>query len=136
MKVLHTLRPCTEQSLKAPCFKLKVQFYTPVKALVIILRRSRRDQGWTQRGCLRGGTSSQRLEPSCASREWGEVLGGGGGGTLIFSYIRRLRLRLFFLGGVKILNFNNFEGFQKNDILLGMKILWIILAVTTKLGYI
>ena len=45
------------------------------------------------------------------------------GGTLIFSYIRRLRL--FLEGGGKILNFDIFGGFQKNDILLGMKILWI-----------
>ena len=46
--------------------------------------------------------------------------GGGGGGTMIFSYIRRLRGV-----GVKILNFDIFGGFQKNDIIFGMKILWI-----------
>ena len=37
--------------------------------------------------------------------------GGGGGGTLIFSYIR---LGSFFW--FKILNFNIFWGFQKNNI--------------------
>ena len=41
--------------------------------------------------------------------------GGGGGGTLIFLYIRRLGL--FF--GVKILNFNIFGGFQKNEYFFG-----------------
>ena len=40
---------------------------------------------------------------------------GGGGGTLIFSYIRRLGS--FF--GVKILNSNIFGGFQKNKYFLG-----------------
>ena len=42
--------------------------------------------------------------------------GGGGGGTLIFSHIRRLGL--FF--GFKILNFNIFGGFQKNEYFLGV----------------
>ena len=46
---------------------------------------------------------------------------GGGGGTLIFSCIRRLGS--FFL--VKILNFNIFWVFRKIDIFLGVKILWI-----------
>ena len=41
-----------------------------------------------------------------------------GGGTLIFSYIRRLGP--FFLGGVKILNFNILWGFQKNDFFFGV----------------
>ena len=36
---------------------------------------------------------------------------GGGGGTMIFSHIRRLGP---FFGGFKILNFNTFLGFQKN----------------------
>ena len=44
---------------------------------------------------------------------------GGGGGTLIFSYIRKLGS--FF--GFIILNFNTFLGFQKNEYFLGMKIL-------------
>ena len=35
---------------------------------------------------------------------------GGGGGTLIFSYIQRLRYFLF-----NILNFNIFGGFQKTE---------------------
>ena len=56
----------------------------------------------------------------------------GGGGTLIFSYIRRLGS--FF--GVKILNFNIFWSFQKNkyfwgyedfvDIFLGSSLSWTI----------
>ena len=41
--------------------------------------------------------------------------GGGGGGTLIFSHIRRLGP--FF--GFKILNFNIFWGFQKNEYFWG-----------------
>ena len=40
----------------------------------------------------------------------------GGGGTLIFSHIRRRRP--FF--GFKILNFNIFLGFQKNEYFLGV----------------
>ena len=39
------------------------------------------------------------------------VPGGGGGGTLIFSYIRRLGSFFWF----KILNFIIFGGFQKNE---------------------
>ena len=31
-------------------------------------------------------------------------------------------------GGFKILKFDIFGGFQKNDILLGMKILWVFLG--------
>ena len=56
--------------------------------------------------------------------------GGGGGGTMVFSYIRRLRGV-----GVKILNFDFFGGFQKNDIIFGMKILWIFFLVITKSGF-
>ena len=40
---------------------------------------------------------------------------GGGGGTLIFSHIRRLGPSF----GFKILNFNIFWGFQKNEYFLG-----------------
>ena len=40
----------------------------------------------------------------------------GGGGTRIFSYI--LMLRPFF--GFKILNFNYFLGFQKNEYIFGV----------------
>ena len=40
----------------------------------------------------------------------------GGGGTLIFSYIHRPGL---FLGGFKILNFDIFGGFQKNECSFG-----------------
>ena len=46
---------------------------------------------------------------------WARPQGGGGGGTLIFSYIRRLGP--FF--GFKILNFDIFLGFQKNKYFLG-----------------
>ena len=42
---------------------------------------------------------------------------GGGGCTLIFSYIRSLSPVIFFL--FKILNFNIFGGFQKNKYFLG-----------------
>ena len=42
--------------------------------------------------------------------------GGGGGGTLIFSHIRRLGLFFRF----KILNFNIFRGFQKNEYFWGV----------------
>ena len=48
-------------------------------------------------------------------------MGGGGGGNLIFSHIRRLGLFL----GFKILNFNNYWVFRKMNIFLHMKILWI-----------
>ena len=41
--------------------------------------------------------------------------GGGGGGTLIFSHIRRLGLSFW----VKILNFNIYWGFQKNEFFFG-----------------
>ena len=43
------------------------------------------------------------------------------GVTLIFSYIRRL----WVFWGFKILNFNIFWGFQKNEYFLGIKMLWI-----------
>ena len=53
------------------------------------------------------------------------------GGTLIFSYIRRLGS---FLGG------SNFEvpffwGFKKNENFWGLKVLWIFFWVITKLDY-
>ena len=48
---------------------------------------------------------------------------------MIFSYIRRLRGV-----GVKILNFDIFGGFQKNDIIFGMKILWIFFFGHHKIG--
>ena len=41
---------------------------------------------------------------------------GGGGGTLIFSYIRRLGPFFFWF---KILNFDIFGGFQKNKYFFG-----------------
>ena len=56
--------------------------------------------------------------------------GGGGGGTLIFSYISRLGS--FF--GFKILNFNIFWDFQKNEYFWGIKILWIFLGGHHKIG--
>ena len=43
-------------------------------------------------------------------------MGGGGGGSLIFSYMRRLGS---FLGGFEILNFNILGGFQKHEYFLG-----------------
>ena len=46
---------------------------------------------------------------------WWDDSAQGGGGTLILSYIRRLRS--FF--GFKFWNFNIFGGFQKNNIFLG-----------------
>ena len=59
---------------------------------------------------------------------------GGGGGTLIFSRIRRLGL--FF--GLKILNLNIFFIFQKNEYFLGyyMKILWIFFWGHHKIGLV
>ena len=52
---------------------------------------------------------------------------GWGGGTLIFSYIRRFWL-FYSRGGVKISNFDILGGFRKMNILLGMKILWMFLG--------
>ena len=54
------------------------------------------------------------------------------GGTLVFSYIRRLGS--FF--GFKILNFIIFGVFRKMSIFGGMKILWIFVGVIAKLDYI
>ena len=61
---------------------------------------------------------------------WGPE--GGGGGTLIFSHIRRLGP--FF--GFKILNLNIFGGFHKMNILRGMKILWIFFWGHHKIGLV
>ena len=61
--------------------------------------------------------------------------GGSGpqGGTLIFSYNRRLGS--FFW--VQNFEFQYFWGFsEKNNIFWGMKILWIFFGVITKLDYI
>ena len=57
--------------------------------------------------------------------------GGGGGGTLIFSYIRRLGS--FF--GVQNFEFQDFLGFRKINIFLGMKILWIFFWGHHKIGH-
>ena len=55
---------------------------------------------------------------------------GGGGGTLIFSHIRRLSPFFF-----KILNFNIFLGFQKNEYFLGvLRFCGYFWGVITKLG--
>ena len=54
------------------------------------------------------------------------------GGTLIFSYIRRLGPFL----GFKILNFDIFWGFQKNEYLFGYENFVDIFWVITKLDYI
>ena len=56
----------------------------------------------------------------------------GGGGTLIFSHIRRLGP--FF--GFVILNFNIFWVFQKNEYFWGMMILWIFLGGHHKIGLV
>ena len=58
------------------------------------------------------------------------------GVTLIFSYIRRLWL-FGAGGGFKILNYNIFWGFQKNEYFLGIRI-WCIFGggVITILDYI
>ena len=68
----------------------------------------------------------------CQGKIWFETQGGGGGGTLIFSYIRWLGS--FF--GFTILNFKLFLGFQKKKKILSLKILWIFFGVITKFGYI
>ena len=57
------------------------------------------------------------------------------GDTLIFSYIRRLRL----IWGVKILNFNIFfwgggGGVQKTEYFGGMKIMWIFFGGSSQNG--
>ena len=58
--------------------------------------------------------------------------GGGGGGTLIFhTYVGSG----YFLG-FKILNFNIFWGFQKNEFFFGMKILWIFFSGHHKIGLV
>ena len=58
---------------------------------------------------------------------------GVGGGTLIFSHISGSAY--FF--GFKILNFNIFGGFQKNEYFLGgMKILWIFYWGHHKIGLV
>ena len=50
---------------------------------------------------------------------------GGGGGTLIFSYIRRLGSFL----GFRNLNFNSFWGFQKNEYFWGHHKIGLYLGV-------
>ena len=63
-------------------------------------------------------------------------LGGGGlrngGGTTIFSYIRRLGL--FF--GVQIFIFQYFLGFLEMNMFLGMKISWIFFGGHHKTGLV
>ena len=58
--------------------------------------------------------------------------GGGGGATLIFSYIHRLGS--FF--GFKILDLTFLGGFQKKYFCGGMKNLWILLGDHHKIDYI
>ena len=58
--------------------------------------------------------------------------GGGGGGTLIYSCIRRLESFL----GVQNFAFQYFWWFSGKYIFWGMKILWIIFRVISKLDYI
>ena len=57
------------------------------------------------------------------------LLGSSPGGTLIFSYIRRLGS--FFW--VQNFEFHYFFVFQKNEYFLGMNILWIFLGGVQKL---
>ena len=58
-------------------------------------------------------------------------MGGGGGGTLIFTHIRRLGL--FF--GVQNSEFQYFLGFQKNEYFLGVRrFCGYFFGVITKLG--
>ena len=61
-------------------------------------------------------------------------------GTLIFSYIRRLRPFFFFLGGgVQNFEFHLFwggGGVRKMKIFWDIKILWIFFGVITNLDYI
>ena len=62
-------------------------------------------------------------------------VGGGGGGTLIFSYLHRLGS----IFGVQKFDSHYFLflGFFRNmNIFWGMKILWIFFGVITKLDYI
>ena len=62
---------------------------------------------------------------------WSGVLfAKGWGGTLIFSYIPRLGSFL----GFKILQFQCFGVFRKNNTFGGMKILWIFLGGHHKIG--
>ena len=58
---------------------------------------------------------------------------GGGGGTLIFSHIRRLGLFL----GVQNSEFQYFLGFsEKRIFFVDMKILWIFLGGHHKIGLV
>ena len=57
--------------------------------------------------------------------------GGGYSDFQIFTYIRRLG-SIFW---VQILNFIIFGGFQKNKYFMGMKIMWEVFRVITKLDY-
>ena len=73
------------------------------------------------------------MEGSTSVADFGHIRlkpGGGGGGTLIISCIRRLGS--FFW----VQNFEFLWVFRKINIFLGMKILWIFFRVITKLDYI
>ena len=62
-----------------------------------------------------------------------------GGGTLIFSYIRRLGFKILIFNIIIIIIFffgGGGVGVRKINIFLGMKILWIFFGVITKLDYI
>ena len=77
---------------------------------------------------------AQRSVRVLDSKPRGLPRGGGGGGTLIFSHIRRLGPFFF---GFKILNFNIFWGFEKNEHFLGgIKILWIYFWGHHKIGLV
>ena len=64
-----------------------------------------------------------RIHHKCESREKNPRRGGGG--TLIFLYIRRLGS---FFGGFKILIFKFLGVFRKINIFWGMNVLWIFLG--------
>ena len=71
----------------------------------------KRDYIWTSNRWMRTGQQRIiRFQPGFSPPGW-----GGGGGTLIFSYIRRLGNFFWF----NIVNFNTFGGFQKNKYFLG-----------------
>ena len=59
---------------------------------------------------------------------------GWGGGTLIFSYIRRFWL-FYSRGGGQNFEFRYFGGFQKNEYSFGYEDFVDVFGVITKLGY-
>ena len=74
-------------------------------------------------------------KPPTSAPDCDPVWGEGGGGTLIVSYIRRLRSFLRF----QIFEFQYFWGFQKNEYFLGYEnfvgIFWVIPNWSNFRGY-